>query len=596
MINKNLYRGLIFVFILVLLSVVLSLTAQITYSVLTKRLSLDENVIVILMILAPSFFVLTPLLSFIKDVKNYINLPLDKIAEEKLISSYFFKIAHHSALVASWYLLAVNSFNAYLLLFQGSSLELGAIAVTGALVIFIPINIVLFYLKSLFKKWQEVELKDSSVSRKVIGLLVVIPFFLLFFQQVVSSPFVIVQSIKSMESYVKQLTLKSKILSNLNTDSEIKRECQKLLPQSSFDIVLMRQYVESQKYESGVNNYNDILRKCIEYRTINFSVLKAEEVVMEYSSKKTVKLDISSNGIDIFNYFNNGSYVHVVLENIEGGSYPDGTKHVGKGNSGTGWVTGVSNDVNYRVTFGDLDTDTCTVDELHYVGGVCPALVTIEPGRYKVYLEMWGLKSNELEITVACPQGGDCSPKDPKIVADCEKFLPESDFKSGLLSASYIGFQYARATSTYRKVINNCVDYQASVPTLLKVEQGSYKELYVGAQPFKTVYFDFSAKGIDSKESFALVLENMSGDPKSQGIKHVTMVGNDLMTKNGDRYSLIFGPIDPPNWQCSMDWLLSERFRSPSWSCPSNILYPGKYKAYLEKWGLKSNELEITIQ
>lgn len=196
MINKNLYHGLVFVFILILSNPILILILQYLGSYSSKGSSLFGNLIFILMILLPSFILLPPLFYFLKEVKTYIDLPLDEVAEKKLISSYFFKIAHYSALVAGSCLLVANSSNAYSLLFQSSSLELGAISVTAALAIFIPINIVLFFLTFLFKKWQEVELKDSSVSRKVIGSLVVIPFFLFFFQQVVSSPFLIVQSIK----------------------------------------------------------------------------------------------------------------------------------------------------------------------------------------------------------------------------------------------------------------------------------------------------------------------------------------------------------------------------------------------------------------
>lgn len=119
----------------------------------------------ILIILYPSFL-------FLKETKNYKNIELIDLKEKikYSVNHYFFKILYYIFLTISVIYLIINIGS-----FFESSFGI-------FLIISIFINIILFSLTFLFKKWQYTELKDSSFFKKMIIFIGFITFLLFFWK------------------------------------------------------------------------------------------------------------------------------------------------------------------------------------------------------------------------------------------------------------------------------------------------------------------------------------------------------------------------------------------------------------------------------
>jgi hypothetical protein len=179
MINKNLYRGLVFALLLISLGAILDITSAVeqylfsnsTFS-LVKFLSFAvvNHPLVFLLVIS-----MTAIFSLLKEVKNIVDVPLDEVEEKKIIRGYFFKTAYYLTLIFSIYLF----FESILFYYDVNTSNYSDYG-TGMiyffhLVVITPLNIILVLLTFLFKKWQTIELRESSLFRKIIGSLIVFP-------------------------------------------------------------------------------------------------------------------------------------------------------------------------------------------------------------------------------------------------------------------------------------------------------------------------------------------------------------------------------------------------------------------------------------
>ncbi len=101
---------------------------------------------------------------------------------KEIFNKYIFKFLFYGIYGISIFFLISNVSSAYMLLFHGSALELGALAVAASLVIFVPINIILLCLIPVVKKWQVQSFKDVGIIKKIftITCIVLLVGYLLF--------------------------------------------------------------------------------------------------------------------------------------------------------------------------------------------------------------------------------------------------------------------------------------------------------------------------------------------------------------------------------------------------------------------------------
>lgn len=130
------------------------------------------------------FVILYPLFLFLKETKNYKNIELIELKEKikYIVNLYFFKILYYIFLTTSILYLIINVGSFFNWLFKSSS---GIF-----LIISILINIILFSLTFLFKKWKYVELKDSGFLKKMISL-IGLTFFLFFLWKIYIPDYVV---------------------------------------------------------------------------------------------------------------------------------------------------------------------------------------------------------------------------------------------------------------------------------------------------------------------------------------------------------------------------------------------------------------------
>lgn len=339
---------------------------------------LSEHTFVIVYIL---FKLIVPCycLFLLKKINN-VSPSLEELNEKakQLVNVYFFKVAYYSSLITSVFLLLANGFALYILAFHSDSLEFGAAILAFYFIFSVPLNILLFFFVTILKKFLSIELKESSRNIKIVAFFALIPLLYitsLSLRDIFSSPYIISTLPKSFMNVLNKKFLLS------TSDKEFLKDCQNFLPKASFNEKAINDYIG---YNLVRYNYVGAINKCIEYHMRNPVVLG----VNFDEGSNTILVTVPY--IEDSSFYQKEGYFYMVLENIE-----NGTKRFGLDSSPS--QVGVGADGSYVFYFHGL---FCQGEETSPQLKQCRTPIDVPAGKYKLYLEKWGLESNKVEITI----------------------------------------------------------------------------------------------------------------------------------------------------------------------------------------------------